>query len=243
MKTYVLSLLILLCSSALSSEARAEQVALADMIESSGWVLRVSVTAIDEAAYDFATKEAFTKVDLAVIEVLAGETSEKTLSLMLRGGLLPNGDYDVWSIVPELVVGETCVVMLHNGDYTLTPFVADVYREKRVAGQDVLVDQDGFVVDLSGEFPVRLSKKFGDTRLLRDQQREGRLGRVSNASPGRKGRDEEALPATAKRALSRIRELCADKQRRASVQKTVRKSAKAVIQPRPSKFEPKLSGA
>lgn len=240
MRIPVLSLLIFLSLSSLVS-ADFRNIPLADAIEASGWVLRVSVAAVDEAAYDFSTKEAFTRVDLTVVEVLSGEMSQKTISLMLRGGLLPNGDYDVWGPVPELVVGETYVIMLRNGDYKITPFVTDVFREMRLSGQNVLADKDGFVMDLSGEFPVRLFRRFGATQVLRDQQREGRMGRASNEPPKQKG-PEEALPATATQALSKIRELCAAKRSKEAAQKSRQKSARPVIQVRPSKFEPKFEG-
>lgn len=251
-----MTLLLFLCSSFAGARADSHvPIKLADMIEASGLVLRVEATSIDEAAYDFATKEAFTKVGLTVLEVLSGETSDKTISLMLRGGLLPDGNHQVWSVVPELVVGETYIVFLRDGDYVITPFVtADVYREKRVDGQDVLVDQDGLLVDLSSEIPAKGPKLASGTRLLRDHQREGRTGRASdNGAPQTQKTTQQtqlqrrSLPFTAKQSLAKIRELCAVKNskkmpgQKSAAARAATSSTTTPLQVRPSKFSPKLS--
>lgn len=122
---------------------------LAQMLEESAAVVRMTITRIDENAYNAQEEEPYTLVAGDVVEVLAGDIG-KHHAFLVRGGLRPNGDRRHY-IDLNLQVGETYLLFL-RAQYQISPILA-AYREAVVDGVTVLVGEEGHLLDWSGEYP------------------------------------------------------------------------------------------
>lgn len=152
-KFAMITAVLLACVPAVAEAGYHPPITLPEIIEKSAAVVRVRVLEIDEAGYDFDTQEALTGVRVEVLETLVGQVDSE-ITLVFRGGLLPDGARQVWDIVPELIVDQVYVLFLRADHYFITPLVSPfILREVEVNGERVLVNPEGRLVELNLEYP------------------------------------------------------------------------------------------
>ena len=68
------------------------------------------------------------------------------MEFLVRGGIKPSGNLQVWGGLPNFLPGETYLLMVKGGSYHVSPFVdmnRGVYREVSVGNKSVLLSDDG----------------------------------------------------------------------------------------------------
>jgi hypothetical protein len=147
---------------------RSERPSAANLISRSALVLRVRATNVDPRAFDRATDESLTHVELTILERLAGAWPSKSISFSLRGGLLPDGKLR-WFDLPMMTEGESYLIFVRPGEYATSPFTNEgfgVMREAQVGGTLILVDQDGRAVLGLGENGFEIGDKVTDSEFV-----------------------------------------------------------------------------
>lgn len=149
------------------------------LIESSFLICRARVTSADPFAYDTATNEALTHLVFDVRDVMEGAYAGKPLDFFVRGGVRPDGLLEDWGPICKFTEGETYLLFLVAGAYTIAPFAHSVLgalREAKVGSRTLLVTSEGVGIHEVDEFGVRLGGKVADSedvRLLRKIRDEG----------------------------------------------------------------------
>ncbi len=146
---------ILVMSALLAQSASATQrprMSVEEMLERSQAAFIGTAIDIDDTAGTGG--EAMTTVTFSVSEVLFGKIEDSEVEFTMRGGWLPTGQYEKWSTVPVFSLGDTYLLFIRKGDYTVQPMVRSssaILRLVDFKGRSSLVDEHGFGVTVADD--------------------------------------------------------------------------------------------
>jgi hypothetical protein len=131
--------------------ANARHKSLEQMVADSALIFVGKATNVDSSIG--AARDPRTRVSFEVEEVVMGSAPGKTFDLELPGGTLPNGEFLAIAGAPAFSTGETYLVFLRSGDWSVTPVTHwqhGLYRQVEVGGEQYFVNGSGRGIERVG---------------------------------------------------------------------------------------------